>query len=66
MSKVKGLVLSRRVDESISIVTASGERIVVHVGKIKGNKVSLVTDADPSVKILRTELVEKPEVADAP
>jgi carbon storage regulator len=49
------LVLSRKLNESICI----GEDIVVKVVKIRGNVIGLGIVAPESVKIMRTELLER-------
>ena len=51
------LVLSRGVDEAITIVTPEGRRITVTVVSIVGhNKVRLGFEADPDVEIDRYEV----------
>ena len=46
------LVLTRRVDEDILI----GDNIVIRVGKIKGNRVTLGIEAPSDMRILRGEI----------
>lgn len=50
------LVLSRKIDESIII---DDGRIIVKVIDIGGGKVRIGIEADRSVKVLRSELLEK-------
>ena len=51
------LVLSRKKQESIDI----GDDVRVTVTRIAGGKVSIKVDAPREVRILRTELVERPK-----
>jgi carbon storage regulator CsrA len=63
------LVISRKVNERIKIVTESGEEIVINVVQIlshlgKSPKVRLTFDAKKSIRIDRTEnLAEQPKMA---
>lgn len=52
------LVLTRKERESVSI----GNDIKVIVTRIKGNVVRLAIDAPDGTKILRDELIRKPEI----
>ena len=56
------LVLSRKKDQSVRI----GDGIEILVLGVHGNKVRLGFKADPSVKILRTELIERDRQNDTP
>lgn len=51
------LVLTRRAGESIQV----GDDITVHVVEVAGGKVRLMIVAPKAVKILRTELIDKPQ-----
>ena len=53
------LVLSRKRDEDIQIVTKSGEVIRVRLNYIDGKSVKLGIDAPKSVKVLRGELAKE-------
>ena len=61
------LVLSRKRDEKILLKVNEQESIELTVVRIDNNKVRLGIDADDSVTILRSELVERsvPKVATA-
>lgn len=52
------LVLSRQRDEDVIITTKSGERIIVTIVDIRGDKVRLGFTADESVAIHRREVQE--------
>lgn len=56
------LVLSRKKDEDILITTAEGRVVTIRVVEIVGDKVRLGFEADESVIIMRTELVNSKEV----
>ena len=49
------LVLTRRVNESVRVMVG-GVEFMVTVGQLRGDKVRIVFDAPPEVKILRSEL----------
>lgn len=51
------LVLSRKKGEKIRL-TIGGEEVWVTLVRINGNQARIGIDADPSVKILRGELIE--------
>jgi carbon storage regulator len=53
MKSIKGLVLSRKEGERISI----GDEITIEVVKIYSNRVTIQIDAPKHLKILRTELL---------
>ncbi len=53
MKSIKGLVLSRKEGERISI----GDEISIEVVKIHSNRVVIQIDAPKHLKILRTELL---------
>lgn len=61
MPGVKGLTLTRRPGESITIKTEEDEEILVTVASRTGNHIRLVVDASPDVKIWRTEIMERME-----
>ncbi|GAB5403227.1 MAG: carbon storage regulator [Aureliella sp.] len=50
------LVLSRKAGEKLVI----GDNITVEVVKISGNRITLGIVAPPEIKVLRSELKEKP------
>jgi carbon storage regulator len=52
------LILTRRPGEKLIIETPAGERIEVTVLSIKGNQVSIGTEAPDAVSIVREELLE--------
>jgi carbon storage regulator CsrA len=56
-----GLVLSRKVGESIVLRTDAGEQIVVTVIAIVHGKMKIGLHAPESVRILRSELLEPEE-----
>jgi carbon storage regulator CsrA len=51
-----GLVLARKIAESITILDATGNEIKITVSKISGNRVSLHVNAPESYKIVRSEI----------
>lgn len=51
------LVLTRKRDEEIVIIDEKGNRVVITVLKIGGDKVSLGVDADATTLIYRKELL---------
>jgi carbon storage regulator CsrA len=54
------LVLTRKTDESITILCPDGKLLKITVCRIDDNyKVRLGIDADKSYKITRTELIER-------
>lgn len=53
------LVLSRKPDEEIVITTPSGERIVVTLVAIRGDKCRLGVTAEKSIAVHRRETQEK-------
>lgn len=55
------LVLTRRAGESIQV----GDDVTVHVVEVGGGKVRLIIVAPKAVKILRTEIIDKPKEAKA-
>lgn len=57
------LVLTRRPKESI-IIGQGKNKAEVRILDVKGNQVSIGIDADPSVKILREELVGRDNKSD--
>jgi len=57
------LILSRKPGESLMIETPLGP-VIVTVTKVRGNTIKLGIDADPSIRVLRGELVEKPVSSD--
>ena len=52
------LVLTRKNQEKIVIITPQGEEIVLKVMKINESSIKLGLEADTSYRILRGELVE--------
>jgi len=59
-----GLVLTRKVTESVSLHTPEGE-IRVQVIRIQGNRVRLRFEAPGSVKIDRSEIIDAPQVGES-
>ena len=55
------LVLTRRAGESVQI----GDDVTVHVVGVGGGRVRLMIVAPKEVKILRTEIIDKPREAKA-
>ena len=53
------LVLARSIGEKIHIRTAHGETIVVSVVELRGRKIRLGFEADPSIKIHREEVADQ-------
>lgn len=54
------LVLTRKQDESITIMCPDGKTLCITICRIEDNyKVRVGIDADKSYKITRTELIEK-------
>ena len=53
MSRINGLVLSRREGERISI----GDEITIEIVNVKANRAIILIDAPRNLKVLRTELV---------
>lgn len=49
------LVLTRKEDQTLRLFAADGE-ITIHVGQVRGERVTLAIAAPPSVKVLRGEL----------
>lgn len=54
------LVLSRKLGEKIHI----GNDVIVEVMEVRGNRVKLGVTAPPEVKVLREELVHRPNKED--
>lgn len=52
------LALTRKTNEAITIATASGELIEIHVVSIQNGQVRLGLEADRSISIVRSELLE--------
>jgi carbon storage regulator len=52
------LILTRRVGESIVITTADGQEIEMVVLGQKGNQIRLGFEADKSIDIVRSELLD--------
>ena len=52
------LMLSRRIGESITLQTSSGEQIRVTISHVRGNLVSVGIDAPKDVIIARNELLK--------
>ena len=52
------LILTRRVGETLIIMTPAGEHIEVAVLGVKGNQVRIGTDAPDHIQIMREELME--------
>ena len=50
------LVLSRKKNESVVITMPDGQQVMVVTVEIRGDKVRLGFDADPSIKIHRFEV----------
>lgn len=57
------LVLTRRVNESVRVMV-EGQEVMVTIGQIQGDKVRLAFDAPADVKILRSELPVRAELAE--
>jgi carbon storage regulator len=53
------LILTRRPGETLIIETPASEQITVTVLGIKGNQVSIGTDAPDDISIVREELLDK-------
>lgn len=51
------LVLSRKLNEKLILITAAGERIVIAPADIDRGKVRLAVDAPKSVQIWREEIL---------
>lgn len=56
------LVLSRKVNERILI----GENVVVTIVRVHGNVVRLGIEAPAAVRVLRSELVDRPAPSSSP
>lgn len=52
------LILSRKVHESLTLVTGDGDHVLVEINRVNGNRVSLSVKAPPAVRVVRTELLE--------
>jgi len=53
------LVITRRRDESVSLLTGSGERVKITVKRTRLGSCQLVIDAPQTVKVLRDDAVKK-------
>lgn len=58
---MKGLTLTRRPGESVTLKTECGGEIVITISGRSGNHVRLAFEAPPEVKIWRTEIMERME-----
>lgn len=56
---MKGLTLSRKEGEYIQLSLPDGQTIQISVNKLQGKQVKLKVYADDSIKILRSELVDR-------
>lgn len=56
---MNGLTLSRKQGEYVQLTLPSGELIYVSVEKIKGEQVKLKFHAHESIKIARSELIDR-------
>ena len=62
-AKIRGLSLTRRPGEQITIYTTDGP-ITVQIGETRGHNTRIKIDAPPTVKIFRSELdVHNPKAA---
>lgn len=52
------LVLTRKIEEKI-VIGSDENRIIVTILDIKDGKVSVGVEADPSIPVLRSELIEE-------
>ena len=60
-AKIRGLSLTRKPGEQITIYTTDGP-ITVQIGETRGHNTRIKIDAPPSIKIYRSELdVHSPE-----
>jgi len=59
MRAIEMLVITRKVKESITIITPSGEVIVIRAYRYGSNKIRIGVEADMAVKIHRTEILNK-------
>ena len=55
------LVLQRNPDQSITMILATGERILVRVKDLSAKSVRLCIDSPDDVRVFRTELVHRPD-----
>lgn len=53
------LCLVRKKNESITILTASGETILLKILKVESNRVQIGVQAKQDVRIMRTELLDR-------
>lgn len=53
------LILSRRRNEDVIITTPSGEKVLVRIIDIRGDKVRIGFHADERIEIMRRELLEE-------
>ena len=51
------LVLTRKVDESITLTLPDGSVIVITLTEVRGDKVRIGIDAPGSIQVLRSELI---------
>lgn len=55
------LVLNRQSDQSLTFFLPDGQKMVIRVKDIRGQSLRLVMDVPPEVRVIRTELLSRPD-----
>lgn len=62
--RLKVLVLTRGPGQTVILTTGAGERIKVVITKVSDKRCSVGFDAPSSVKVVRSEIEDKPDMED--